>query len=261
MVVVSVVILLVVVLFAAAPSLVTSQDPFAPDILNKLAPPSAEHLFGTDDIGRDLFTRIVYGTRASVLAALVAIAIAFVVSAVIGGVAGFFRGIYDSVLMRLVDLFLAVPDMLLALILISALGVGTVNVAIAVGVSMVASLSLVMRSTVLRVMHSPFVEAAKASGVRWPRLLVRHVLPHAAGPVLSLLTLEFGIAILFIASLSFLGFGAPLPAPEWGNLIAEGRNYMATAWWMIAFPGIVIVATVLSANRLSHSFSERGQTA
>ncbi|MFT4306330.1 MAG: ABC transporter permease [Microbacterium sp.] len=251
-------VILVVAAFALFPSLFTAYDPLAVSAAEKLSAPSWAHPFGTDYIGRDLFSRVVYGTGLSLQATVLALALAFVASAVIGLLSGFLGGAVDAVLMRVIDVFLAIPNLLVSLLLITALGFGTFNIAIAVGVASVANFSRVMRAEVLKVTTSPFVEAARASGVRWPAILIQHVLPHARTPVLSLIALEFGAAILSIAALSFLGFGVALPAPEWGNLVAEGRNYLRAAWWLTLLPGAVIVATVVSANRVSRGISRRG---
>jgi peptide/nickel transport system permease protein len=159
----------------------------------------------------------------------------------------------DSVLMRTVDVLLAIPALLLSLSIIIILGFGTVNAAIAVGVVSVASFARLARSEVLKVRRSDYVEAAFGSGGRFGSVLWRHVLPNSAGPVISLVAMQFGAAILAISTLGFLGYGAPPPTPEWGLLIAEGRKYVATAWWLTTFPGLVVVAVVLSANRISRS--------
>jgi peptide/nickel transport system permease protein len=181
------------------------------------------------------------------------VAVALVVGGLIGLVAGFVRGWVDDVLMRVVDVLLAIPAVLLSLALITALGYGTVKVAVAVGIASVASFARVMRAETLRVRQAAYVEAAQAVGTRWWVTLRRHVLPNAAGPVLVLAVLEFGLAILAVSALSFLGYGAPPPAPEWGSLVAEGRNYLAVAWWLTALPGLTIAATVLSVNRISRA--------
>ncbi|GEL25864.1 ABC transporter permease [Pseudonocardia sulfidoxydans NBRC 16205] len=250
---VAVLIVLTVLVAAFAPHLLAPGDPSAGVPAQKLRPPGPGHWFGTDYLGRDIWTRVVHGAALSLQATVVAVAVALVAGGLIGLLAGFVRGWVDEALMRIVDVLMAIPAILLSLALITALGYGTLNVAIAVGVASVANFSRVMRSETLRIRQSVYVEAARAVGTRWYVTLRRHVLPNAAGPVAVLAVLEFGLAILAISSLSFLGFGAPPPAPEWGSLIAEGRNYLATSWWLCAMPGLTIAATVLSVNRISRA--------
>ncbi len=250
--------LLVVIAWAIVPGAFTHADPLTGDISVRLQPPSAAHLFGTDNLGRDVWSRVVHGAAYSLTATALAVAIALVVGALLGLVAGFLRGWVDDGVMRVMDVALAIPAVLLSLAIITALGFGTVNVAIAVGLASAASFTRVMRAETVSISTALYVEAARASGVRWYTILRRHVLPNAIGPVLSLSALEFGTAVLAISSLSFLGFGAPPPTPEWGALISEGRNYLAAAWWLTTLPGLVIVATVLAANRISHAFERNG---
>ncbi|GCE43116.1 dipeptide transport system permease protein DppC [Rhodococcus wratislaviensis] len=243
--------------FAVAPSVFASGDPLVGVPAQKLQAPSAAHWFGTDNIGRDVYTRVVHGAGLSLTATLLAVGIALVAGSLIGLLSGALGGTLDAVLMRIVDVLLSIPALLLSLALVTALGFGTVNVAIAVGVSLIANFARVMRSEVLRVRRSLYVEAAFASGVRWHTVLRRHVLRNSYAPVFALAAVEFGMAVLAVSSLSFLGFGAVPPTPEWGSLISEGRNYLATAWWMTTLPGLVIVVVVLSAHRLGHALEQR----
>jgi peptide/nickel transport system permease protein len=251
--VVSLLYVALVLLAAFGPHVLAPGDPSAGVPALRLQPPGSAHVFGTDYLGRDVYTRVVHGAALSLQATLIAVAVALVVGGLLGVLAGFVRGWLDEVLMRGVDVLLAVPAVLLSLALITALGYGTVKVAIAVGVASVASFARVMRAETLRVRQSVYVEAARSVGTRWHVTLLRHVLPNAAGPVLVLAVLEFGLAILAVSSLSFLGYGAPPPAPEWGSLVAEGRNYMAVAWWLCAVPGAAIAAAVLAVNRISRA--------
>lgn len=244
----------VLVVATLAPTLFTSADPLATVGTVRTAP-SAEHPFGTDQIGRDLFTRVVYGAQLSVQAAGVAVAVGLVVGTFVGLLAGYVGGWVDLVLMRIVDVLLSIPGLLLALAFVVALGFGTVNVAIAVGLTSVATNARVLRSEVLRVKNSLYVEAARAGGARPLRVLVRHVLPNSVTPLLTLLALDFSGAILAISALSFLGYGAQPPIPEWGALISGGRDFLASAWWLTTAPGLVIVITVLAGNRLARAFT------
>jgi peptide/nickel transport system permease protein len=250
--------LVAVVLAAFVPSLFTSTSPLAVSIDIKVAP-SWQHLFGTDEIGRDLFSRVVYGSSQSMRAALIAIGVGIVVGGTLGLVAGYLGGWVDAVLMRVVDVLLAIPALLLSLAIIIALGFGITNVALAVGSAFVATSARVMRGEVLKIRQSPYVEAARAGGARGSRALWRHVLPNSFEPVLVLAAMEFGQAILYVSTLSFLGYGVQPPAPEWGSLVADGRDYLTTAWWLTTLPGLTIVATVLAANRISRAFGEVGR--
>ncbi|MBO9524144.1 MAG: ABC transporter permease [Nocardioidaceae bacterium] len=257
-VVLAVLVLLVAATAAFFPGLFTGTDPLATDPRSILLAPGADgHWLGTDAVGRDLFSRVVYGTRESLQAALLAMTISLVLGSLVGLAAGYLGGLVDTLLMRLVDVMLAFPALLLAMAVIAALGFGSVTVAIAVGVVGVAAMARLMRSEVLRVRTHAYVEAAALSGTRTPAILARHVLPNAAGPALVLAALDFGTAILAVSSLSFLGFGEPPPSPEWGALISAGRDYLATAWWLSAFPGMAIAAVVLSSNHVSRAISER----
>ncbi|GAA1839729.1 ABC transporter permease [Pseudonocardia alni subsp. carboxydivorans] len=255
-------VVLLVLTAAFVPSLLAPGDPAVGDTARRLAPPGPGHWFGTDHLGRDVWTRVVHGASLSLQATVIAVAVALVAGGLIGLLAGFAGGWVDEVLMRGVDVLLAIPAILLSLALITALGFGTVKVAIAVGVASVASFARVMRAETLRVRRALYVEAARAVGTRWYVSLWRHVLPNAAGPVVVLAVLEFGLAILAVSALSFLGYGAPPPASEWGSLVADGRNYLAVAWWVCAMAGLVIAATVLSVNRISRALDgEWGRSA
>ena len=251
--------LAVVVIAALWPALLAPGDPLGGTPADNLQAPSLAHLFGTDQLGRDLYTRVVHGTALTVSAAAIAVAVGVVVGSLIGLVSGFVGGRTDAVLMRVADVLLAIPGLLLSLAIITALGFGTVNVAIAVGIASVASVARVLRSEVLRVRTAPYVEVARASGNGWIAVLLRHVLPNSIAPVVVLAVLEFGTAILAVSALSFLGYGAPPPAPEWGALVSGGRDYLRTAWWLTALPGLVIAVTVLAENRLSRGLDSEGR--
>ena len=243
----------IVVAWAVVPWLFTGQDPIAGVPAEKLQGPSLAHLFGTDAIGRDLFTRVVYGAVHSLSGAFVAVTVGLVAGTLLGVLAGSLGGVVDAIVMRLVDVLLAIPGLLLALSIIILLGFGTVNAAIAVGVGSIAAFARVARSEVVRVRQADYVEAAFGSGARLHAVLARHVLPNSLTAVVGLAALQFGAAILAISTLGFLGYGAPPPTPEWGLLIAEGRNYVATSWWLTVLPGLVVVVVVLAANRISHA--------
>ncbi|OJX65654.1 MAG: peptide ABC transporter permease [Micrococcales bacterium 73-13] len=248
-------IVLTAILAALFPAMFTSRDPLGTDPQHILQPPgTAGFLLGSDAVGRDLLTRIIYGAGPSLQAALIALVVSFVGGVVLGLLAGYFGRWVDVVIMRVVDVVLAFPALLFAMAIIAVLGIGPVNVALAVGIVGVAQMARVMRAEVMRVRTQTYVEAAGVSGARWYSLLLRHVLPNSLGPIVVLATLEFGIAILAVSSLSFLGFGAPPPAPEWGSLVADGRQFIVAAWWLAIFPGLAIALTVLSTNRIARAF-------
>ncbi|GLY00416.1 ABC transporter permease [Actinoplanes sp. NBRC 101535] len=245
-----------VLISAFRPGWFTGYDPYATDPASAMLPPGADHLFGTDIYGRDLWSRVLHGSALTIRATLIALGIAGVAGLGLGIVSGFFAGLTDSILMRFVDVLLAIPGLLLALSIVTALGYGTLPVAVAVGVGIVPGFARTTRAEVLRVKTLPYVEAARAGGASWARVLLRHILPNAWGPVAVLAVLDAGVAIIAIASLSFLGFGAAPPAAEWGTLIADGRNYLITSWWLSLLPGVFVALLVLSLNHLSKTFQE-----
>ncbi|WP_330256111.1 ABC transporter permease [Nocardia sp. NBC_00565] len=245
-----------VIAAAFAPSTFTSYDPYATSPSERLQAPSGTHLFGTDDVGRDLWARTLYGSTLTIQAALIAVGIALVAGLALGVLSGFFGGIADSVIMRAVDVLLAIPALLLALAIVTALGFGTVPVAIAVGIGILPGFARTTRSEVLRVKTLPYVEAARAGGASWTRVLLRHILPNSWGPVMVLAVLDFGTAVIAVAALSFLGFGAAPPQAEWGTLVANGRNFLVTAPWVSLMPGLVVATTVLSLNHLAKTLQE-----
>ena len=245
-----------VVLSAIAPGLFASGDPTRTVPKDKFLSPSLHHLFGTDELGRDLFTRMVHGSGLSIEATAISVGLAVVAGLTIGVVSGYAGGWADSLLMRFVDVLLAIPALLLALAIVTALGFGTVNVAIAVGVGLTPGFARVTRAEVLRVKTLPYVEAARSSGAGPPRVLRRHILPNSWGPVAVLAVLDFGTAILAVSSLSFLGFGAPPPEAEWGSLVAAGRTYLVTSPWLTLLPGLAVGAAVYALNHIGKTFEE-----
>lgn len=249
-----------VVAFALAaallPQALSTFDPNATAPLAKLTAPNAQHWFGTDELGRDLYTRVVYGARLSISAALLAVGLALLGGLGLGVLAGFAGGRVDALIMRVIDVLLALPGLLLALAIVTAIGFGTLPVAVAVGVGIVPGFARTTRAEVLRVKTLPFVEAARLGGASWLSTLRRHILPNAWGPVAVLATLDFGAAILATAGLSFLGFGAAPPAAEWGTLIATGRHFLITAPWVSLLPGAFLVAVVFSLNHIARTLEE-----
>lgn len=249
--------LVVVILWAFVPGAFAPYDPLATDPANALKPPSLAHLFGTDELGRDLFSRVVYGTGLSLVTTMIAVIIGLTFGSLIGGFSGYVGGRVDGAIMRLIDVLLAIPGLLMSMALITAFGFGPIQLAIAVGIGMIGSTSRIMRAETLRVSNLVFIDAERALGASTGLILIRHVVPNAIGPVLVLAVVEFGHAILAIAALSFLGFGTPPPTPEWGSLVATGQRYMASGWWMITLPGLVITVFVVSVNRVARQLERR----
>jgi peptide/nickel transport system permease protein len=230
-------------------------DAVVPDAA--LLPPGWHHPFGTDELGRDLLSRVIRGSRLSLLVGAAATTLALVGGALIGLVAGLFGGFVDAVLMRLVDVMLSFPALLLALGAVAVLGSSPTRLAVAVGISNVATFARLVRGDVLRVRGRPYVTAATVSGVRPAGLLLRYVLPNIGGPALSLAVLGFGVAMLESSSLSFLGFGPRPPAADWGMLAAAGRANLAEGWWLSTFPGVAVAVTVLATTVLGRAVQDR----
>ncbi|ELY2497317.1 ABC transporter permease [Cronobacter muytjensii] len=249
--------LLLAALWALFPSLFTAFGPLTGTPGAQRLPPGAEHWLGTDQLGRDLYARLIWGASHTLSGALVAVALGLGAGTLYGVIAGAAGGRAEQWLMRLVDVLLAIPGLLLALCVIILLGFGTVNAALAVGVTSVANFARLARAEVVRVRHTDYVEAAFACGGTFFSTLWRHILPNSLTSVLAFAALQFGNAILALSTLSFLGYGTPPPTPEWGLLIAEGRNYLSTAWWLTTFPGLAAIAVVLAANILSHHYTRR----
>ncbi len=247
---------LFVIVSAIFPSWFSTGQPYATYPADTMQPPSLQHIFGTDDLGRDLWTRVLYGSSLTIEATLTAIGIGLVAGLSLGVVSGFYGGWVDALLMRGVDVLLAIPALLFALAIITSVGYGTLPVALAIGLGIIPAFARTTRAEVLRVKAQPFVEAARACGASWTRVLLRHILPNSWGPVAVLAVLDAGVAIIAIASLSFLGFGAPPPSSEWGTLISAGRDYLVTSWWLSLMPGIFVTLVVLSLNHISKTLQE-----
>ena len=254
--IVALVYVLFVIVSAIFPSWFSTGQPYATFPSDVMQSPSLHHLFGTDNIGRDLWTRVLYGSALTIKATLLAIAIGLVAGLSFGIVSGFYGGWVDAVIMRIVDTLLAIPALLFALAIITSVGYGTIPVALAVGLGVIPGFARTTRAEVFRVKTQPFIEAARASGASWMRVLLRHILPNSWGPVLVLAVLDAGVVIIAIASLSFLGFGAPPPASEWGTLISAGRDYLVTSWWLSLLPGLFVALLVLSLNHISKTLQE-----
>jgi peptide/nickel transport system permease protein len=243
--------LVIVVLLVITAIFAPQLAPVAPDFQNlrgRLQPPSAEHPLGTDEFGRSMLSRIIYGARVSLLTGLLPVLVAATLGTLIGLLAGFYRGWLDSLFMRLMDILLAFPSLLLALAIVGALGPGLTNAVIAVAIVSIPEYARIVRSIALGTREEEFVQAARAVGSKNPRILFRHVLPTALGPLSVQATLGIGFAILSLAGLSFLGLGIQPPAADWGEMLSRGRRFLPDSNWLLIFPGLAISLTVLGFN-------------
>jgi len=211
-----------------------------------LLPPSADHPFGTDKLGRDIFSRTVYGARVSLLVGVVAVMISVIIGLILGALAAYYGGWWDSIVMRTADVFFAFPYILFSIVLIAIMGFGLMTVFIAIGVLGWPSIARVFRSSILSVKENEYVDAARAMGASTPRILFRHIMPNAVAPIIVYGTMSVGGAILTEAALSFLGVGVQPPAPTWGNMLSEARSFLFTAPWLMLYPGLAILTTVLA---------------
>ncbi|MFD2043553.1 nickel transporter permease [Ornithinibacillus salinisoli] len=241
-------IILILFITALLAPFIATHDPTTQLITNRYQPPSGEHLLGTDELGRDIFSRIVYGTRISIQIGVIAVGISMIIGVTLGAVAGYFGRWIDQIIMRIIDVMMAFPSILLAIALVAVLGPNLRNAMIAVGIVGIPQFARIVRSAVLSVKETEFVEAARSIGGKHGRILMSHVLPNSLAPIIVQTTLGIGTAILDAAGLSFLGLGAQPPTPEWGAMLSDGRNALQIAPWVITFPGLAIFFVVLGFN-------------
>jgi ABC-type dipeptide/oligopeptide/nickel transport system permease subunit len=243
-----VVICVVLILLILATPLLTSLDPDNQDPLATFAPPSAAHLMGADSFGRDMFTRVLYGGRTTMAASFAVVVLGGVIGTAVGLVAGYFGGAVGFVIMRLVDLLLAFPGILLALAVAAVLGPGLSNGVIAVAAVLVPVFARLVEGATVEVLHMPYVDAAVTLGASPQQIIRRHILPNIASGIIVLTTSWLGIAALWIAALGFIGLGVQAPTPEWGAILNDGQNYITVAWWITVFPGIFLALFVIGVN-------------
>ena len=243
-------VLLLLILGALLAPFIAAHDPLKQDYQNILAPPSRSYLLGTDSLGRDLFSRILYGGRISLSIGVLSMGIATFFGLAMGIPAGYFGGWFDSIVMWFTDILLSIPGILLALTIVAILGPSMNHVIIAIGISSIPTFTRVVRGSTLSVKEQDYVTAAKALGQREIIILLRYILPNISGPIIVLATLRVAIAVINAAALSFIGLGAQPPTPEWGALLSEARSYMREAWWFTVFPGAAIMLTVFTINTL-----------
>jgi len=240
--------IVVIFLTAIFAYLIAPFDPGETDIAIKLSPPSFKHLLGTDQLGRDVFSRMLYGSRVSLSVGFVAVSISLFIGIIVGSIAGYYGKMVDSVLMRFVDIMMCFPAFFLMLTVIALLGPKIHHVMIVIGATSWMGTARFVRAEFLSLRERDFVQAAKVLGVSDKGIIFRHMLPNSLAPVFVTATIDMATAILIEASLSFLGFGVQPPAPSWGNILTEGRIYIFDAWWLTLFPGLAILITVLSFN-------------
>lgn len=250
MAMVSMVLVLIIILVAVFADFIAPYPYDEIDMTARFEYPSWKHPLGTDNYGRDLLSRIIYGGRISLLVSLLAVALSFVAGCVLGATAGYFGGVYESIVMRVMDMLMAIPMFLLAVSVSAALGSGTFNSAIAIAVGFLPPSTRLMRATVLTIKEQEYIEAARATGSSQLRIIVKHITPNTLAPVIVDTTLRIGGAILGIASLSFIGLGVQPPTPEWGSILSAGREYIRDFWPIVTFPGLAIMVTLIAFNLL-----------
>ncbi|MFW6074891.1 MAG: nickel transporter permease [Chloroflexota bacterium] len=248
--VVALVIIIVFLIMCIGGSWITPYDPVATSSAERFLSPTAEHPFGTDEIGRDIFSRVISGARYSLGIAVLILAIAIPIGTFIGVIAGYAGGLVDELLMRLTDIFLAFPAIILAMAIAAALGPNLRNTVIALTAVFWPWYARLVRGQILQIKEQDYVEAGRAVGVSVPRLLFRHIMPNTVAPIIIQGTIDIGYAVLATSSLSFLGLGAQPPAPEWGTMITQSRSFFRVAWWYFTFPGLALMFTVVGFNLL-----------
>lgn len=256
MAVASALVLLALVVVALLGELITPHDPFAQSIPDRLQPPSGAHWFGTDELGRDVFSRVLLGAEVSLRVGFVAVGISLLAGTLIGLAAGYYGRWLDDGLMRFMDVLFAFPAILLAIVVVAVLGPGITNAMIAIGIVYTPIFARIARASTLSVREEVYVRAARSSGAGDLRILGRHVLPNIAAPLIVQTSLSLAFAILSEAALSFLALGVQPPDPSWGRMLAEGRQFIEHAWWMVVFPGLAIFVVVLAFNVLGDALRD-----
>lgn len=249
-------IVLTLVLLAVLAPWLAPYDPYAINVKDRLQPPSLTHPFGTDDLGRDLFSRVIYGARTTIQTGVVVVFIAASLGSLIGLISGYYGGMVDLVIMRVIDIMLAFPYILLALAIVATLGPSLQNALIAIGVAYVPGWARFVRGNVLTIGKQEYVTAALATGTRTRRVIRRHILPNVLASIIVLASLDFPAAVLSTAALSYVGLGAQPPTAEWGALLTGARSYMRTAPWLVNFPGLAIFITMLGFNLLGNALRD-----
>ncbi len=248
--------ILIVLMAIFAPFVSRGIDPTAGDLSQAIQPPSAEHIFGTDKMGRDIFARVVYGSRTSLVASFSIVFLIFAVGMIMGILAGYFGGIVDTIIMRVADMMIAFPGLVLALAVAGIMGASVRNAVLAIALVSWTKYARLARSLVMKIRHRDYVEAAIVTGSKTMYMLTRYMLPNALPTLVITAATDIGSMMLELAALSFLGFGAVPPTPEWGLMLSEGRAYMQSAPWLMVFPGLAIFVTVVVFNMLGDSLRD-----
>lgn len=243
-------IIVILAICAVAAPLLAPYDPAEQDLTKSLLMPCAEHPLGTDNYGRDILSRIIYGGRISMVVAILSVLIGLVLGGLLGSTAAFFGGVYENIIMRLMDILLAIPPFLLAISISASIGSGVINTAVAIGIATCPSFARVIRASVLSLKQEEYIEAATLCGLSRFKIIIKHLIPNSMAPIIVQATLRIGDAILSIASLSFIGLGVQPPTPEWGSMLNYGREFIRTFWPICTFPGIAIVITMIAFNVL-----------
>lgn len=249
-------VLLSMAFLAVFAPLIAPYDPLRINTSKTLEPPSAEHWFGTDDLGRDVFSRVLWGGRISLRVGLISASISVLGGLLLGLISGYFGGTISFVILRAMDLLLAFPGLLLALVIVGTLGPGLDNIMIAVGVGAIPIFTRVIHGSVLSIKQNDYIDAAHSLGGSNLRIILRHIVPNILAPIIVLFTLQVGAAIFSASSLSFIGLGAQPPSPEWGAMVSRGRHVMREAMWMTTFPGLAIAIVILSINILGDTLRD-----
>ena len=236
------------VMFCVLAPYIAPYSPLKLNIPERLQPPSMSHLLGTDQFGRDILSRLLYGGRLSLGVGIISVVLGLIPGVLLGLASGFLRGNVDAAIMRGVDIMMALPSILLALLIVTVLGPGLINTMIAVGIGGIPSMIRLVRGKVLSIRETEYIEAARSIGANDWRIMIRHILPNCAAPIIVVATLRLPSAIIMAASLSFIGLGAQAPTPEWGAMLASGRHFLTTSWWICTFPGLAIFLAVLGLN-------------
>ena len=244
------VIVVVIVLSCVFANVISPYDPAKQNLSERFLMPSIQHLFGTDNYGRDLFTRVLYGGRISLLVSIMAVAISLVLGVLLGATAGYFGGLYETIVMRVMDVMMAIPGLLLAVSISAMLGTGVLNTAFAIAITGAPTVARLVCASVMTIRNMEYVEAARARGATNARIILRQILPNTLSPLIVDCTLRVSANIMQISSLSFIGLGVQPPTPEWGSIMNLGRDYIATFWPLITFPGIMIMLTLFGFNMM-----------